>query len=89
MWCVTQQNGCPIAETNPHKVSNLSNMVSSIVRRESSFVTLEKSVINFSVACEKEHGMSFLSTWMVDNVEDMVSSDLLTGNSFRYTSDVF
>lgn len=40
-----------------------------------------KSVINFSAVFEKEHGVSFLPASIAGIVENMVSSDLLSGNS--------
>lgn len=59
MGCVTQQDGCSIEETEALKLSSLANKVTSILRRDSSFLAIMKSLVNFSVALEKELGLSF------------------------------
>lgn len=64
-----------------YSLSNLRNMVTSIVRRNFPFVAGVKSVMNFSAAFEKKYGVSFLAAWMADIVDDMVSSDIVSGNS--------
>lgn len=51
------------------------------MRRDSGSVAVVKSVTNFSAAFKKKHGVFFLAAWMVDFVEDMVSSKFVTSNS--------
>lgn len=55
--------------------------MTSIVRRNSSFFAVVKSVINFRAAFEKEHGVFLLAAHMVDIVEDTILSDFPTGDS--------
>lgn len=81
MWCITQHEGGPIAETEALKLNNYLNKVTSIVCRDSLLVSIVNPVMNFSAAFGKEHGMCFLAARIVDIVEDVISSDLLTGNS--------
>lgn len=67
-----------IAERKALKLIKLANNVRGLVRRDSSLVSVVKSVVNFSFASEKEHDVFFLAFAMVDIVEDMISSDFLT-----------
>lgn len=78
MRYVTPHDGCLIEETEPLNLSDLTNKMASIVRRDSSFVAVGKSVIKFSVSFEKEHNVSFLNARMVDIVEETFLSDFLT-----------
>lgn len=77
---VTRYDGRPIAKTEALKQSNLLNTVTSIVRRDSSFVAVVKSIMNFSATFKNEQSRSFLTARIVDIVEDRVSSDFLTCN---------
>lgn len=60
---------------------SFANKVTNLVRRDSIFVVVVKSTMNFSAAFEKEHDVSFLATRMEDIFENMDSSDILTNNS--------
>lgn len=66
-----------------HKLSHPGNNVTTIVRRDFLFIVVTKSVINFSVAFEKNHAVSIIAAGMVTIVEDIVLSDFLTGNILR------
>lgn len=79
--CVTRHGGCLIAETEALKHCNRASRVTSIVRRDASFVAIVKPVINLSTAFQKGHGVFFLAGRMADIVEHMVSSDILFDNS--------
>lgn len=46
---------------NVLKANSLANIVTSIVRHESSFVAVVKSIMDFSAAIWKEHNVSFLT----------------------------
>lgn len=58
----------------------LANMVTSVVYRDSSFVAIAKSVINFNIAFDTEHGEFLLAARMGNIVMDMFLADFLTGN---------
>lgn len=77
--CVARHNGRPIAKTEPLKLSNLPNKVTSIVRRDSSFLAIVKSVINFSDVFKEERGVSYLAARGVDIVMNMVLFSVLSG----------
>lgn len=49
--------------------------------RDSSFVAIMKSVLNFIDAFQMKHRVSFLASQMVDIVNDMVAFESLTSNS--------
>lgn len=78
--CDTRQNSRPVAKTEAFKLIKLTNKVTSIVRCDSSFIAVIKSVVNFREAFKKKHGISFLAAWIADIVNDMLWSDFLTGN---------
>lgn len=78
--CVTGQESCPIVKTETLKVINIANKVTSILRRDSWFVVIVKSVINVCAAFGKEHGASFLAARMMHIIEDTGSSDFLSSN---------
>lgn len=78
---VTWQYSSTIAKSEELKLKSPGNKVPSIVRRNSSFVGIAKSVLNFSPAFDKEHGMSFLAARIVDIVDDMHLFDHLTDDS--------
>lgn len=81
-----RHDGRPIAETEELKLTDFTKKVTSIVYRDFSFVAIVKSILNFRAAFEKKHGVLFLATQVVDIVDDMVLSDILTGNSAKYNS---
>lgn len=62
-------------------LSSLANNLTTIVRGNYSFVAIGKSVINFSAALGKEHGVSFFAAWMVNIVKHAVLFDFLFHNS--------
>lgn len=68
-------------ETDALSLGNLAGKVTTIVRRNFSFVATVKLETRFSAAFKKEHGVSFLAGRMVDIVEDMFSSDFLSDKS--------
>lgn len=78
--CVTRHDGRQILKTEALKFSILPNNLNSFVRRDSSFVSLIKLVINIRAILEKEHGVPFLAAQMMNIFVDMVSSDFLSGN---------
>lgn len=57
MRLVTRHDGRPIVGTDALKLSNLANMVTGFVCRDSSFVALVKSVMNFNAALRKKIGL--------------------------------
>lgn len=57
MQCVTWHDVHPIAKTVALKLGIYARKVTSIVRLDSSFDAIEKSVINFSVASVKERAV--------------------------------
>lgn len=66
VWCFTQHDGHPTAETEAFKLSSFTNKVTSNLCRDTSLVAIVKSVITFSAAFENEHGLSFLAArWMI------------------------
>lgn len=77
----TRHDGQPIVKTEAFKQSKLANKVHSIVRRESSFDAIVKSVMNFSAAFDKGHGVYYLAAWTVDIVELKVWSYVPFDNS--------
>lgn len=83
MRCVTLRDGRPIAETEALRLSNHTDNVTSVVRRDYSFVVIVKSVKTFSAACGKEHGVFILTAKMVNIVEKMVLFDFLSDSSLQ------
>lgn len=82
LWrCVTRHEGHPIAHTEAIKLNNVSNKLTGLIWRDSSFVEVMKFVLNFIVAFQRGHGVSFIAVRMVDIVDDMLSSDIMTSNS--------
>lgn len=79
--CVVQYDGHPVVEKEALKLCGLANKLSSIIRRDSSFAAVVKSVTDLSTALEKEHDMFFLAAQMVDILDDMDLFNFLTGNS--------
>lgn len=55
-------------------MSNLANMVTKIVLRNSKFVGLMKAVLTFSIKFEKEYYEKFVPTRNVDILKDMKGS---------------
>lgn len=90
MWFVTRYDGHPMPEIDALKQSSLANKVTNIVRRDSFFVAIVKSVINYSAVFEKEHGVSFVAARKLDIAEYMVLSDSLSGNRPKtYPRDIW
>lgn len=79
--CVTQHEGRPNAETEALRLSNCSNKVTRIVRRDSSFVVVVDFFMNFSASFENERCKFFLAARMVDIVVKIVLTDFLIGKS--------
>lgn len=71
--CITVHDGRPIEGTDVLMPRKLTNKVTSIIRRDSSFVAKVMSIMDLSSAFEKERGMSFFDQ-MVDIVEGIVSA---------------
>lgn len=53
----------------------------SILGREYLFVAIVKTVMKLSAALEKEHGLFLHTARVVDMVENMISSNFLSGDS--------
>lgn len=66
MRCATRHDGRRVAETEGLKLSFLSYTVTIVVPRDFLLVLIVKSIISFSAAFEKYHGVSFLDARMVD-----------------------
>lgn len=81
MHCVTRLDGRAIAETEALKMSNLTNMVTSVVCSDFSLLAIVRSIINFSAVFGIEYGLFFLAVQMVHIVDDTVLSNFLSGNS--------
>lgn len=80
---VKRHDGRPIVELEALKLNRRANKVTGIVRRYQFFVAVVKSLMKLGATSEKEHEASFLAGRMVGIVDDMVSSDFLTGNSLQ------
>lgn len=81
MWCITQNDGHPIAGTEALKQSSLGNKVTRILHRDSSSVAVVESVMNFSALLQKEHIVFFRTALVVDTLQEMVSLKFLADNS--------
>lgn len=81
--CVARQDGRANTETEAVKLNNLSSNFTIFVRRNSTLVVVAKSFIKFGAKFGKELGLSFLAAKMVRIVEEIVSSDILTGTCLQ------
>lgn len=78
-----QQNGRPNAEKKLLKLSNLTSKLTGIVHCDPRFVAIVNSVMNFSAAFNKCHGVSSIDALTVDISKYMAFSGLLTRNSLK------
>lgn len=65
--CVTCHDGCSVSETDPFKLNNRANKMTSIVRCHSPSVAKIKFVINLCAVFKKERSLSFLAValWII------------------------
>lgn len=54
------------------------------MRHESTFVDLMKTILNFATAFENENKVKFVAAGIMDTVNDMSVSDLVTGMRTKY-----
>lgn len=61
------------------KLGKLTNNISEIVHRGSTFVGLIMTIVNFSIAIEEEYNKKFVATRSVYILKNLIGSDFLTG----------
>lgn len=75
-----RHDGCHIAHTKASKLSSLAFIVAGIVLRNCLFVAIMMYVLYFTVGSQKENGVSFVATKMIDSFDDMLVSNIPESN---------
>lgn len=81
--CITPNYGKSITHTEALKHRKLANNESFLVRRGVPFIASLKTLLKFAAMFEKEHGVSFSATQIVEIVGDIQVPELLTAVSFE------
>lgn len=66
-----------VCRTKGITLRRILNKVTGILRCDSTFVNLMKTVMNFAVTFEKCYGEKFVATSTLDTVKDMIGSHFL------------
>lgn len=65
-------------------MNQFGNRVNGILRSYSTFVEHCHTIFNFALALRKKNNEKYVSTWIVDIVKDVLSSNLLKSMSTQY-----
>lgn len=71
----------PISEAERIKLTNLASELPGVVRRDSKFVGLVKTILNFALAFEEDENKKLGATRSVDILKDLIGPEFLKGMS--------
>lgn len=79
--CVTSHNSCSLTHNKAVELNTLADKVTSFLRHDSYFAPIIKSVMNFRIAFQSEHGVFFIAAQIGEIVNVMFVYYLRMSNS--------